>query len=218
MALPRIDTSVDHYKVMGVTPTASPAEIRTAWIHSARRLHPDAQPDGRDTTREFQEITASYEVLSDERARSDYDRARATAPRPTAVPTSRPGWAEPQPGRVDGDGRRSVAMTAAAVAGLLAAVFVRWAWSSFLLSVVPEGDWAGWWVVPLWLWAFAAAGLIAWTVRSWSLRPLPGSSAARWARLAAALVALCLVEVSVVAFGLGFVVWSLFKISEATSA
>lgn len=70
---------VDHYAVLGVSPSATPEEIRKTYRTLSMKLHPDR---GGDPQR-FAEVTESYSVLSDAVARDSYDveqrlaRARA---------------------------------------------------------------------------------------------------------------------------------------------
>ena len=66
------------YAVLGVTPSASASEIRTAYRQLARQLHPDRNPAGGDR---FKAVTAAYTVLSDPAARQVYDLT-GRAPRP----------------------------------------------------------------------------------------------------------------------------------------
>ncbi|MDX6485455.1 MAG: molecular chaperone DnaJ, partial [Gaiellaceae bacterium] len=63
----------DHYEVLGVTRTASDQEIKKAFRGLARRLHPDVAAD-RPETELFHDVVAAYEVLSNPRRRSLYDR------------------------------------------------------------------------------------------------------------------------------------------------
>lgn len=62
----------DFYSILGVSPTATAAEIKVAYRSKAMDLHPDRNPS-RDTTAEFQALQAAYGVLSDESLRQQYD-------------------------------------------------------------------------------------------------------------------------------------------------
>ncbi|MBN3301315.1 DJC16 protein, partial [Amia calva] len=63
----------DPYKVLGVTKKASQAEIKKVYKRLAREWHPDKNknPEAEDT---FIKITKSYEILSNEDKRANYDR------------------------------------------------------------------------------------------------------------------------------------------------
>ncbi|EOY07800.1 Mamallian P58IPK isoform 1 [Theobroma cacao] len=65
----------DWYKILGVSKTASVAEIKRAYKKLALQWHPDKNVDNREEAEEqFREIAAAYEVLGDEEKRSRYDR------------------------------------------------------------------------------------------------------------------------------------------------
>lgn len=66
------------YDVLGVTRTATPEQIRTAYRRLARQLHPDVNPGGGDR---FKQVTEAYDVLSDPDSRAVYDQ---TGRRPRA--------------------------------------------------------------------------------------------------------------------------------------
>lgn len=64
----------DHYFILGVTPTAGQAEIRSAYRTLMRRFHPDADPSAEAAER-ARDINAAYAVLSNPERRSNYDEA-----------------------------------------------------------------------------------------------------------------------------------------------
>uniref|UniRef100_A0A667ZEQ0 DnaJ homolog subfamily C member 16 n=1 Tax=Myripristis murdjan TaxID=586833 RepID=A0A667ZEQ0_9TELE len=63
----------DPYKILGVTRSASQAEIKKVYKRLAKEWHPDKNknPDAEDM---FIKITKSYEILSNEEKRANYDR------------------------------------------------------------------------------------------------------------------------------------------------
>ncbi|XP_068644163.1 dnaJ protein P58IPK homolog B-like [Aristolochia californica] len=65
----------DWYKILGISKTASSAEIKRAYKKLALQWHPDKNVDKREEAEAmFQEIAAAYEVLGDEDKRVRYDR------------------------------------------------------------------------------------------------------------------------------------------------
>jgi len=65
------DTSF--YELLGVAPDATSAEIKAAYRTTARRLHPDKNPDDPEANDKFQKLGEAYQVLSNEDARAKYD-------------------------------------------------------------------------------------------------------------------------------------------------
>ncbi|MBV8979632.1 MAG: molecular chaperone DnaJ [Acidimicrobiia bacterium] len=67
----------DYYKVLGVSETATDKEIRRAYRKLAKEHHPDSNPGHEET---FKEISAAYDVLSDDEKRKAYDEVRRLGP------------------------------------------------------------------------------------------------------------------------------------------
>lgn len=63
----------DLYEVLGVSHDASEAEIKKAFRHKARELHPDVNK-APDAEEQFKELNEAYDVLSDANKRAQYDR------------------------------------------------------------------------------------------------------------------------------------------------
>jgi len=65
--------ATDYYKVLGVSKTASAADIKRAYRKLSLKYHPDKNPSP-DASSKFAEIATAYDVLSDEEKREAYDR------------------------------------------------------------------------------------------------------------------------------------------------
>ena len=63
----------DYYEVLGVSKTASDAEIKSAFRKLAKKYHPDLNKD-KDAPEKFKEVQEAYEVLSDANKRKTYDQ------------------------------------------------------------------------------------------------------------------------------------------------
>lgn len=67
-------TKRDYYEVLGVSKTASEAEIKSAFRKKAKEFHPDLNKDNPDAADKFKEAQEAYSVLSDENKRKMYDQ------------------------------------------------------------------------------------------------------------------------------------------------
>ena len=64
----------DYYGILGVDRGASPDEIKRAYRKRALKYHPDRNPGDKEAEEKFKETAEAYEVLSEPRKRSTYDR------------------------------------------------------------------------------------------------------------------------------------------------
>jgi molecular chaperone DnaJ len=71
--------SLDLYASLGVSRSATPAEIKAAYKKLARKHHPDVNPGDKRAADRFKEISAAYETLSNPDKRKAYDEFGADA-------------------------------------------------------------------------------------------------------------------------------------------
>ena len=64
----------DYYEVLGVSRTASEAEIKKAFRRLAMKYHPDRNPDDDVAVERFKEAREAYNILSDGQKRAAYDQ------------------------------------------------------------------------------------------------------------------------------------------------
>jgi DnaJ-class molecular chaperone len=63
----------DPYELLGVARDASQADIKKTYRTLAKKLHPDVNPGDESVEQKFKEVTAAYDLLSDEERRRQYD-------------------------------------------------------------------------------------------------------------------------------------------------
>jgi molecular chaperone DnaJ len=66
--------NADYYKVLGVSKSATQADIKKAYKRLAKQYHPDRNPGDKTAENRFKEISEAYQFLSDPEKRKQYDR------------------------------------------------------------------------------------------------------------------------------------------------
>ncbi len=64
-----------YYTVLEIDDTATPEQIKSAYLNLAKQLHPDTE---QGDNQRFQEVKKAYEVLSDKKKKEEYDDSLLT--------------------------------------------------------------------------------------------------------------------------------------------
>ena len=75
----------NYYELLGIAKSATTSDVRKAYARLARERHPDRFPDpaAKKAAQEtFQEITAAFNTLSNDRNRAEYDKGLEAPARP----------------------------------------------------------------------------------------------------------------------------------------
>ena len=69
----------DPYEILGVAQTASPEDIRKAYLRLAKKLHPDLNPGSKHSEERFKEVLGAYDLLSNPEKRQRFDSGEIDA-------------------------------------------------------------------------------------------------------------------------------------------
>ncbi|XP_044021784.1 dnaJ homolog subfamily C member 18-like [Siniperca chuatsi] len=103
---PLYKTKTGYYEVLQVTPTATQAQIKTAYYKQSFIYHPDRNASSGEATVRFSEISEAYTVLGNKALRKKYDRGLLS--QSDLIATARPSVKGTTGSSKQTEGRRSV--------------------------------------------------------------------------------------------------------------
>jgi molecular chaperone DnaJ len=71
---------IDYYETLGVSRSATEADLKRAYRQLAMQYHPDRNPGSKDAEERFKQVSEAYAVLSDADKRAQYDRFGTVGP------------------------------------------------------------------------------------------------------------------------------------------
>lgn len=96
----------DPYQTLGVSRTASEADIKKAYRKLAKELHPDRNKDNPKAAEKFSQVTNAYDLLNDKDKRARFDRGEIDGDGNPAAPFGFGGGGGPRPGAGGGGFRQ----------------------------------------------------------------------------------------------------------------
>lgn len=69
----------DPYEVIGVSRSASAADLKKAYRRLVKETHPDLHPGDKKVEQRFKELSSAYDLLSDKKKRARFDRGEIDA-------------------------------------------------------------------------------------------------------------------------------------------
>ncbi|OFT67632.1 molecular chaperone DnaJ [Corynebacterium sp. HMSC05C01] len=77
MAMQQEWADKDYYGDLGVSSSASQADIKKAYRKLARENHPDSNPGNKKAEEKFKRVAEAYDVIGDEQKRKEYDQLKS---------------------------------------------------------------------------------------------------------------------------------------------